>query len=132
MERYKILNTERIPEPIGEYSNGLIIPIGEKELILLTGQVATDVNGNVVQKDDVAAQTEYIFENIQLLLEQAGAGIENIVRVVIYLTNMDDFEKVSSIRNKYLKCCRPVSTMVEINRTAVDGCKVEIVVTAIK
>lgn len=132
MPKYKELNTGGMPKPIGAYSNGLVVPVGDKELILLTGQVATDADGRVVHKDDAAGQTEYIFENIRGLLGEAGAGIEDIIRVVIYLTDMDDFELVSPIRNKYLKDARPVSTMVEINRTAVDGCKVEIVVTAIK
>lgn len=131
MKEYKRLNNERFPEPIGAYSNGLVIPIGDKNMILLTGQVATDKTGKAQFVESPAEQTEYIFKNIESLLLETGATIDNIVKVVIYLTDMNYFKEVSPVRNKYLSNCKPVSTLVEVNRLAVDGCKVEIEVTAI-
>lgn len=131
-EDYLVLNTEELAPSIGEYSNGLVIPVGEKKLILLTGQVATDKNGKVVYPHDAAKQMEYIFHNIQELLSKAGADIDDIIKIAIFLTDMSDFNKISPIRNKYLKKCRPVSTLLEINKTAVEGCLVEVVITALK
>lgn len=125
------LNNERFPEPIGAYSNGLVIPVGDKKLVLLTGQVATDIDGRAQYIEDAGKQTEYIFENIKSLLEEAGATIDNIVKVVIYLTDMKLFKEVSPVRNKYFEKTKPVSTMVEVNKLAVEGCKVEIEVMAV-
>ena len=127
----KSISTENFPNPIGAYSNGLVISIGDKELIVLTGQVALTKDGKVAY-DTPAEQMEFIFENIKDLLREAGASIDNIIRVVIYVTDMSYFKEISPVRNKYLNESRPVSTLVEVNKLAVDGCKVEVEVTAIK
>ena len=125
------LNNNMFSEPIGAYSNGLSVPIGDKQLIVLTGQVAIDGEGKVVGENDIGVQTEYVFKKINALLEEAGASIDNIIRVVIYLVDMEDFAKVSPIRNKYLKKSRPVSTLVEVNKLTIPECRIEIEATAI-
>lgn len=125
------LTNERFPEPIGAYSNGLSIPIADRQLVVLTGQIATNSKGEVQFENDSGKQTEYIFENIRSLLLEAGGDIKNIIRVVIYVTDMSYFSSVSPIRNMYLKDTKPVSTLVEVNKLAVEGCKVEIEATAI-
>jgi len=127
----KSISTENFPNPIGAYSNGLVVPIGDKELIVLTGQVALKKDGTVAC-DKPAEQMRFIFENIKELLNEAGADIDNIIRVVIYVTDMNFFAEISPVRNEYLKESRPVSTLVEVNKLAVEGCKVEVEVTAIK
>ena len=128
----KELNNNLFPKPIGAYSNGLSIPIGDKELIFLTGQQAIGSDGQAVYPDDPAKQTEFIFERINSLLTETEASLKNVVKVVIYVTNMEDFGKISPVRNKYLGESRPVSTLVEVSRLTIPGCKVEIDVTAIK
>ena len=125
------LTNERFPEPIGAYSNGLSIPIGDKKLVVLTGQIATDASGKVQHEENPGEQTRYIFRNIESLLREAGADIEHLIRVVIYVTDMGYFGEISKVRNEYLHHSRPVSTLVEVNKLAVEGCKVEIEATAI-
>lgn len=132
MSKFKSINNDRFPEPIGAYSNGLIVPIADKNIVLLTGQIALNSDGSVAYYNDAGAQTEYIFNNIRILLNEVGADICDIVRVVIYVTDMNDFKSVSSIRNRYLEKVKPVSTLVEVSKLSVEGCKVEIEVTAIK
>lgn len=131
IENITRLTNERFPEPIGAYSNGLSIPIADRQLVVLTGQIATNSKGEVQFENDPGKQTEYIFENIRSLLLEAGGDIKNIIRVVIYVTDMSYFSSVSPIRNMYLKDTKPVSTLVEVNKLAVEGCKVEIEATAI-
>ncbi|MBE5937268.1 MAG: RidA family protein [Lachnospiraceae bacterium] len=131
IENITRLTNERFPEPIGAYSNGLSIPIADRQLVVLTGQIATNSKGEVQFKNDPGKQTEYIFENIRSLLLEAGGDIKNIIRVVIYVTDMSYFSSVSPVRNMYLKDTKPVSTLVEVNKLAVEGCKVEIEATAI-
>lgn len=131
MSRFETISTEKFPEPIGAYSNGLVISLGEHKLIVLTGQVALKSDGSVAFADDPAKQTEFIFENIKSLLAKASADLSHIIRVVIYVTDMAYFPLISPVRNQYLKDSKPVSTLVEVNRLSVDGCKIEIEVTAI-
>ena len=128
----KELNNSLFPKPIGAYSNGLSIPIGDKNLIVLTGQQAIDSDGKAAYPGDPAKQTEFIFERISSLLGEAGASLNDAVKVVIYVTNMKDFGKISPVRNKYLGESRPVSTLVEVSGLTIPGCDVEIDLTAIK
>ena len=54
-----------------------------------------------------------------------------MVKAVIYITDMNEFDKISRIRGEYFKNSSPVSTLVEVNRMTRDGAKIEIEVTAI-
>lgn len=128
----KTLNNELFPEPIGAYSNGISIPIGNRELIVLTGQQAINTDGSAAYPDDIEKQTSFIFERIQTLLAEANASLADAIKIVIYLTNMDDFSKISPIRNKYLKDSKPVSTLVEVSRLTIPGCNIEIDITVLK
>lgn len=100
-------------------------------MIFVSGQLAMDADGNSVAPDDISAQTRYIFENIKTILMNAGAVLEDIVKVQIFLTDISTFPQVSAVRNEYLENIRPVSTLVEISRTVREGCDVEIEVIAI-
>lgn len=127
----KELTNNLFPKPIGAYSNGLSIPIGDKKLIVLTGQQAIGSDGKAVYPNDPEKQTEFIFERIESLLNEAGATLDNAIKVVIYVTNMDDFSKISPIRNRYLGKARPVSTLVEVSRLTIPECLIEIDLTAL-
>jgi 2-iminobutanoate/2-iminopropanoate deaminase len=65
-------------------------------------------------------------------LISAGSSLDNVVKAQIFLTDINDFAKVSAIRDKYFAKSKPVSTLVEVNATTRKGAKVEIEVTAIK
>ncbi|MDR1033028.1 MAG: RidA family protein [Candidatus Nomurabacteria bacterium] len=93
-------------------------------------QVPKDDNHNAIT-DDVAEQTRLVFEDIKKILERAGASLDDVVKAVIYLTDMNDFDAVSPIRGEYFKNSMPVSTMVEVSRMTRNGAKIEIEVTAV-
>ena len=117
---------------IGAYSHGITVPLPGADLIFVTGQIAMDSDGNVVAPNDAEKQTEFIFENIQKILNEAGATLDNVVKAQIFLTNMNDFSKVSPVRNKYFANSKPVSTLVEVSKLVKEGCCVEIEVIAVK
>jgi len=123
-----------MPEKIlkrGIYSDIKVIDLGNKELIFVAGQIARDKNG-AIAPDNIEVQTEFVFRSISKILEEADSSLDDVVKAVIYLTNIEDFLKVSKIRNKYFKKAKPVSTLVEIGATARPGCNIEIEVTAVR
>ncbi len=126
------INPQNAAEIMGAYSHGLKVDVGDSEMIFVTGQIAMDKNGNAVAPDNIEAQTEFVFESIQNILREAASSLDDVVKVVIYVTRMDDFAKISPIRNKYLANSQPVSTLIEINRTVKPGCDIEIDVIAIR
>ncbi|MCB0154978.1 MAG: RidA family protein [Anaerolineae bacterium] len=117
--------------PLGAYSQGVKIDLGDKQMVLVTGQLAADEAGQPLAPGDVEAQTHLVFKNIQTVLEAAGASLEDVVKAQIFLTDMEQFATVSAIRNHYFAVAQPVSTLVEINRTVIAGCDIEIEVMAI-
>ncbi|MBN2100544.1 RidA family protein [Candidatus Dojkabacteria bacterium] len=126
------LNPKDFTEIMGAYSHGLKVDIGDSEMIFVTGQIAMDKNGNAIAPNDITAQAEFIFKNIQKILDEGGATIDDVVKAVIYVTSMSDFKEISAVRNKYFGKAKPVSTLVEINKTVKDGCNLEIEVIAIR
>jgi 2-iminobutanoate/2-iminopropanoate deaminase len=100
-------------------------------MVFVSGQLAMDSDGNPVAPDDISVQTRHIFENIKTILANAGASLEDVVKVQIFLTDISQFSQVSAVRNEYLEHIKPVSTLVEIGHTVREGCDVEIEVIAI-
>ena len=96
-----------------------------------TSQVAYDAEGKVVGKGDVAAQTRQVMENIELGLEAAGATFEDVVKVVNYITDIDEFSKMAAVRREYLKEPHPVSTLVEVSALMEPDLIIEIEAIAI-
>ena len=82
--------------------------------------------------NDIEKQTEFIFEAIDSILKEADSSLDNVVKTVIYVKDVNDFSKISPIRNKYFEKSKPVSTLVEISNTVRKGCDIEIEVIAIK
>jgi 2-iminobutanoate/2-iminopropanoate deaminase len=118
-------------EIMGAYSHGLKVDVGESEMIFVTGQIAQDSQGKVIS-EDIEEQTVYVFEQLQKILNEAGASLDDVVKAQIFLTDITDFAKVSPIRNKYFAVSKPVSTLVQVGALVKSGCKIEIEVIAIK
>ena len=127
-----LISPPKHPASRGAYSPGLLVEHGGSSTLFLSGQLAIDAEGNVVAPFDATAQTEFIFGLIGPLLEAAGMGFADVVRVQTYLTHMPDFGKFSAIRNRFFADSRPASTLLEVKGLAREGCCVELEVTAVK
>ena len=115
----------------GVYTPAKKIDIGNAYLIFVSGVQAPAGDSNEVATEDIAEQTRLVFEEISMILKAAGATLDNVVKAVIYLKDMNDFEIVSPIRAEYFKNSMPVSTMVEAGAFVRKGSKIEIEVTAL-
>jgi reactive intermediate/imine deaminase len=96
------------------------------ELLYVSGIVAVDGGGRLVGGDDVVAQTRQVFENMRAVLAAAGCGFEDVVKVTIFLTDVDDRPRINPVRQEAFGATRPASTLVEVPRLAVPGAKIEI------
>lgn len=115
----------------GSYTPAKKIDLGDYYLIFVSGIQAPKDDSHRVVTDDVEEQTKLVFEDIIKILQQADATIDDVVKAVIYITDMNDFDKISAIRGEYFKNAMPVSTLVEVNGMTRNGAKIEIEVTAI-
>jgi 2-iminobutanoate/2-iminopropanoate deaminase len=124
------INSNQFAKRLGSYSHGYSIEIGDAKVIFTTGQIALDIHGKVVSPNDPTRQTEFIYKSLEKILREQGATLDDVVKTTIYVTNMDDFSKISKVRNKFLKKSEPVSTLVEVSKLVKDGCIIEIEVIA--
>jgi len=115
----------------GVYTPAKKIDVGNFYQIYVSGVQAPKDDSHKVVTDDIEEQTKLVFEDIKQILKQAGATLDDVIKAVIYVTDMNEFDKVSKIRGEYFKNSMPVSTLVEVNRMTRDGAKIEIEVTAI-
>lgn len=126
------INSSEFAKKLGAYSHGYSVEVGDAKLIFTTGQIALDKNGQVLYPDDPVKQAEFIYESLQRILQQSGASLDDVVKTTVFVTDMNDFAKISAIRNKYFKTAEPVSTLVEVKNLVKPGCRVEIEVIAVK
>ncbi len=129
MNKTKI-NSKDFAKRMGAYSHGYKVEICDSVLVFTTGQIALDKEGNVLYPDDPAKQAEFVYESLQKILNEAGASLDDVVKTMVFVTDMDDFSKISEVRNKYFKNAEPVSTLVEVKKLVKEGCRVEIEVIA--
>jgi 2-iminobutanoate/2-iminopropanoate deaminase len=126
MKRREI-RVDGLAEPISHYTDA----VRAGDLLFVSGVVAIDDQGRLVGGDDVVAQTRQVFENMHRVLAAAGCGFENVVKVTIFLTDIDDRPRINPVRQRFFGDARPASTLVEVSRLAVPGAKVEIEAVAL-
>lgn len=99
--------------------------------VVVSGTTASDETGAVIGIGDPYAQAAYIFRKIERALVEAGASLSDVVRVRMFVVNMDHWELIGRAHGEVFADIRPVSTMVEISRLINPDHLVEIEVDAI-
>ena len=108
-------------EPISHYTDA----VRAGDLLFVSGVVAVDSVGRLVGGDDLAAQARHVFESMRTVLGAAGCGFADVVKVTIFLTDVDDRPRINPVRQEVFGAARPASTLVEVSRRAVEGAKIE-------
>jgi 2-iminobutanoate/2-iminopropanoate deaminase len=108
--------------PISHYTDAVIAG----DTLYISGIVPVDADGAVVGGADVVAQTRQVLANMARVLEAAGAAPTDVVKVTIYLLDVDDRPKINPVRQEFFGAARPASTLVEVSGLAVEGALVEI------
>ena len=119
----------RVPglaEPISHYTDA----VRAGDLLFVSGCIAVDGDGRLVD-GDVVAQTRQVFANLGAVLAAAGAGFGDVVKVTVFLTDVDDRRAVNTVRQEVFGDARPASTLVEVSRLAIPGALVEIEAVAL-
>jgi 2-iminobutanoate/2-iminopropanoate deaminase len=116
------IRADGLPEPISHFTDA----VRAGGFLHLSGIVAVDGEGRLVGEDDVVAQTRQVFENMRAVLAAGGCGFKDVVKVTIFLTDIDDRPLINPLRQLVFGETRPASTLVEVPRLAVPGAKIEI------
>ena len=114
--------------PISHYAHAVRT---EGPLLFVSGVVPVDEHGRLVGGDDVVEQARAVFRNLGDVLAAGGAGFADVVKVSVFLTDVDDRPLINPLRQEIFGDARPASTLVEVSRLAVPGAKIEVEAVAV-
>ena len=104
--------------PEQKLDNDVCMAVRAGNTVYLRGQTAMDLDGKIVGIGDAAAQSENAMKCAKILLEEAGAKLEDVVKITIYITDRASREAVYRVVGKWLKGVFPVSTGIIVNGLA--------------
>ncbi|MBX5439894.1 MAG: RidA family protein [Solirubrobacteraceae bacterium] len=114
MPKQEIVSPE-LAEPNGHFAQATMAP-ARGRLVFISGMTARNREGGVTGVGDVRAQTHQVCQNLKAAVEAAGGTLDDIVRVDVYVRNMEDFDAIHEVRRQYFTGVPPASTMVEVSK----------------
>ena len=117
----KIIYTEKTPEPVGVYSQGVITG----DLIFTAGQISIDPSTGKVVMGDIKDQTRLVLKNIDAILQKGGSSLEKALKLTVYMTDLSEFGAVNDVFGEFFKKDLPARAVVGCNSLP-KGVKIEI------
>lgn len=112
------MSIERIPSDFASYSDAVAVS-GPGRWIQVAGQVGMDADGKV--EGDLAAQTHATLDNVEKVLAKVGADLTDVVKIVVYLTSLDDYASFSAVRAERFGDVLPASAAVQVAGLLLDA-----------
>ncbi len=113
----QIISTRKGPNAIGPYSQA----VRGGQFIFVSGQISLDPATQKIIDGDLRQQTERVLQNIAGILEAGGSSMSKVVRCVVYLKNMSDFEAMNEVYGRIFDAPPPARTAVEVARLPKDS-----------
>ena len=111
------INPPELGTPPG-YSQ--IVDVSASRIVFISGQTALDRDGHVVGKNDFAAQAAQVFRNLDVALRASGCTAANLVKLTVFLTDMDNLASYREARNRFFATVTPQAapavTLVEVSK----------------
>jgi len=122
------LNPPALAKPSG-YTHAVEASGGRT--IYVSGQVSLDASGKLVGGRDVGAQTRQVFENLKAALGAAGASLENVVKITVFMTDLAGLQEFRKLRNEYFPKDPPASSLVKVAGLVLPELLIEIEAIAV-
>ena len=112
-----IISTSSAPAAIGPYSQA----VRAGDLLFVSGQIPLDpATGQLIPQDTIQAQTTRVLENLQAILAQAGATLDNVVKTTVFLKDMEDFVEMNRVYQSFFAADCPARSAVQVARLPKD------------
>ena len=112
----KIFLTEKAPKPIGPYSQAVI----HNGLMYVSGQIPLDPESGELVRGTIEDETEAALKNLKAIVEDAGATMEDVLRVSCYVADIDDFPRFNAVYAKYFATNPPARSTFQAARLPLD------------
>ncbi len=117
----KIIHTEHAPAAVGPYSQAVAV----NGMLYLSGQIAIDPKAGKITASDIEGQAEQCCRNVEAVLEEAGIGMQNVVKTTCFLAEIADFQKFNAVYAKHF-ISKPARSCVAVKDLPAGAlCEVE-------
>ncbi|PIE91143.1 MAG: hypothetical protein CR997_03210 [Acidobacteria bacterium] len=113
----KIIATKNAPAAVGPYVQARVV----NGFLFTSGQLGINPETGSFAGDDVASQTKQVLANLEALLKEAGVGKEAVIKVTIFLKDMNTFGEVNELYGQFFSDHLPARSTVEVARLPLDG-----------
>jgi len=117
----EVISTDEAPAAVGAYSQATT----DGNLVFTAGQIALTPEGDLLDEEPIEAQTERALDNVGAILEEAGATFDDVLKVTVFLDDIDDFEAMNETYGDYFESAPPARSAVGVGDLPA-GVKVEI------
>lgn len=107
----KIINTDNAPQAIGSYSQA----VWAGDLLFVSGQIPLDPATGELDNANFIAEANRVFQNIAAIAEAAGGSLSNIVKLTVYLTDLNDFAELNQVMDGLFEQPFPARAAVQIS-----------------
>ena len=115
------IHSDRAPAAIGPYSQA----VRRGETVFLSGQIALDPDTGLLVEGDIEVQARRAFDNLRAVCEAAGGSLDDVVRLGLYLTDLDQFARVNAVMSDYFQAPYPARSTIEVSALP-KGAQVEV------
>ncbi|ACZ83585.1 MULTISPECIES: RidA family protein [Streptosporangium] len=119
------VTSEAVSSPSGHFSQAIATQ-ARGRLLFLSGMTARLPDGTVTGAGDIDAQTRRVCDNMKNLVEAAGGAMEDIVRVDVFVRNIEHFAAIHRVRREYFPSPPPASTLLEVSKMVHPDMLIEI------
>jgi 2-iminobutanoate/2-iminopropanoate deaminase len=120
--RRQEFRVEGLAAPLSHYTDA--VRFGD--ILFVSGLTAHNGEGKLIGGADAAAQTRQILVNLKLVLDVAGATMADVLKVTVFLTDINDRAAINPVRQEFFGAAKPASTLIEVSKLALPEMKVEI------
>ena len=113
----KIIRTDNAPAPVGPYSQATVFG----DLVFTAGQIGLAPGTKEFAGADVESQTRRALENLKAVLEEAGSGLDKVLKTTVFLRDMGDFPAMNEVYAEYFAKEPPARSAVEVARLPLDA-----------
>ncbi len=112
----KVFYSDKVPKPKGPYSQAVI----HNGLLYISGQIPVDYKTGMLIRGDIEEETKAALNNIKSIVEDAGAGMKDVIKVTCYLADMDNFERFNNVYREFFIEDPPARAAIQAGRLPLD------------
>lgn len=111
-----LIFTENAPQAIGPYSQAVV----HNGMVFCSGSIPLNPKTMKVESTDIEGQTEQVLKNMTAVLEGAGSDLNKVVKTLVFLKNMDDFQKMNGVYSRFFDGHKPARSAVQVAKLPLD------------